>query len=547
MRRVGRQQQHERLQDAARAHRRLRDLVDEGHHRRDRGVEIHRLGVLRHLLDRAVQQAHQRVRRRVVSHREVALLVEEEAPRARQEARYPRDGLRVPGLHRLQRAQEHLVEAQGIGAVLAHHVVRVHHVPARLAHLLGELFQLQLGILRVIRLLVAPDHLAQRHVNGVGQRAGLLHVGTLALQAHLLVGPRPAVGSVVAVGEAEDHPLVHQAHERLGRGNQSGIVEHLVPEARVEQVKHRVLGAAHVEVHRHPVLLLRRIPGRLVVLRIEVAEVVPARAGPLGHGVRLAPGRLAGLRVGCVHPLLDRGQGRLAGAGWLVALHLGQRNRELLLRQRHWGAVLAEDDGERLAPIALTREEPVAQAIVHGPLADALLLQPRGDLALGVRHGQAVDQRRVHQHPVADVGLLADVTALDYLDDRQIVRLRELIVALVVRGHGHDRAVAVLGEHVVGRPDGDARVVDGVHGIGAGEHAGLLAVILHAVLRALARGGLNVRRDFFAPVRRRNLTREGMLRRQHAVGSAEQRVGTRGEDGERLVRVGDAELDLGTG
>ena len=36
---------------------------------------------------------------------------------------------------------------------------------------------------------------------------------------------------------------------------------------------------------------------------------------------------------------------------------------------------------------------------------------------------------------------------------------REVEVALVVRGHGHDRAVAVVGEHVVGGPDRHALAV----------------------------------------------------------------------------------------
>ena len=45
---------------------------------------------------------------------------------------------------------------------------------------------------------------------------------------------------------------------------------------------------------------------------------------------------------------------------------------------------------------------------------------------------------------------------LDDLHDRQAERLRELVVALVVRGHGHDRAVAVAHQHVVRDPDRDA-------------------------------------------------------------------------------------------
>ena len=41
----------------------------------------------------------------------------------------------------------------------------------------------------------------------------------------------------------------------------------------------------------------------------------------------------------------------------------------------------------------------------------------------------------------------------------EAVALRELEVALVVRGHGHDRAGAVLHQHVIGHPDRNSLVV----------------------------------------------------------------------------------------
>ena len=43
-------------------------------------------------------------------------------------------------------------------------------------------------------------------------------------------------------------PWIHQALEGLRRGDVAEIEEHLVPEARVEQVQHGVLGAADVEI-----------------------------------------------------------------------------------------------------------------------------------------------------------------------------------------------------------------------------------------------------------------------------------------------------------
>jgi hypothetical protein len=68
-----------------------------------------------------------------------------------------------------------------------------------------------------------------------------------------------APGVLVAVGQ--DHALVEQLLERLLGEHQAAVVEHLVPEAGVEQVQHRVLDAADVEIDRHPVLLGSGRPG----------------------------------------------------------------------------------------------------------------------------------------------------------------------------------------------------------------------------------------------------------------------------------------------
>ncbi len=58
--------------------------------------------------------------------------------------------------------------------------------------------------------------------------------------------------------------------------------------------------------------------------------------------------------------------------------------------------------------------------------------------------------------------------------DGQLEALRERVVALVVGGHGHDRAGAVLHEHVVGDPDREPVVVDRVRDEAPGGDAGLL-------------------------------------------------------------------------
>ena len=54
--------------------------------------------------------------------------------------------------------------------------------------------------------------------------------------------------ALVGVRGRQDVALVEQPLERLGRRHVAEVEQHLVPEARVQQVQHRVLDAADVEV-----------------------------------------------------------------------------------------------------------------------------------------------------------------------------------------------------------------------------------------------------------------------------------------------------------
>ena len=152
-----------------------------------------------------------------------------------------------------------------------------------------------------------------------------------------------------------------------------------MPEPAVEQVQYGVLGAADVQVHRHPVFLFLGVPGGLVVLGIEIAEVIPARSGPLRHRVGLAP---ICLRV--AHPLLRLAQGGLGLAGRLEILELGQPDGQLRLWNRVRLVVLVENDRKWLAPVPLSREQPVAELVVDRALAEPACFQPFGDDSLGL-------------------------------------------------------------------------------------------------------------------------------------------------------------------
>src|SRR5439155_548828 len=92
---------------------------------------------------------------------------------------------------------------------------------------------------------------------------------------------------------------------------------------------------------------------------------------------------------------------------------------------------------------------------------------------------------------------------------------REREVALIVRGHGHDRARSVSDQDVVGDPDRNLLTVDRVDRERAGGNTGLLPFGRETVdLRLLARA-LGVRLDLRAVLRRRDARDQRMLRREH--------------------------------
>ena len=237
---------------------------------------------------------------------------------------------------------------------------------------------------------------------------------------------------------------------------------------------------------------------------------------------------LAALRARDVDPLLVGRQRRLALGP--VVLDLGQLDRQLILGHGDEPVVLAVDDRDRAAPVALARERPVSEAIADRGRAAALLAQPLDDLPPPLLDGQAGELAGVDQH----AGLL-----VDHRPDRQVVALGELAVALVVRRDGHDRAGSVVHQHVVGDPDRDPLVVDRVDDVVAGEETDLLLRL--ALLDGPRRGFLRVGDHLVVS----QLADDRVLRRQDEERRAEQRVRPGREDGDVQVELLVPEDDLG--
>ena len=212
------------------------------------------------------------------------------------------------------------------------------------------------------------------------------------------------------------------------------------------------------------------------------------------------------------------------------------------------------DHGERLAPVALAAEEPVAQLVLRLGLAHALLHEPVDHLHARLVHGEARDEARGHHHTRRDVrergvarvgdGIRRSrlrrvgVGRRHDLHDWEVEHLREVEVTLIMRGHGHDRARAVGSEHVVGDEDRQLLAVHGVDPEHALElHAGRLLVELRALEVAL-RGGLRLVGLHGVGVcdlpLGEPLRHEAVLGREHHVGGAEERVAAGGVDGDLL-------------
>ena len=170
----------------------------------------------------------------------------------------------------------------------------------------------------------------------------------------------------------EDHALRQEVRERLIEVDEAGVVQDLREEARVQEVQDGVLDAADVLIDRRPVIDLVLGERLLVVVRVRVAQVVPRRADEGVHRVRLARRIGAALRALAVDEALARRQWRQRA---LVKRDiLWQHDRQVFLRHEDFAAVRAVDDRDRRTPVALARDEPVAQAEVDAALAEAFPL-----------------------------------------------------------------------------------------------------------------------------------------------------------------------------
>ena len=169
-------------------------------------------------------------------------------------------------------------------------------------------------------------------------------------------------------------------------------------------------------------------------------------------------------------------QGRLAGRKELDVV--GRHDRQLVLGHGHHAVIGAVDGGDRTAPEALARDEPVAEPVVDLALADALLLEPFDGAGLGGVDVEPVQEVAVDLLALAGVRPAALVVPtrrrLHGAHDREPVELGEGPVPLVLGRHRHDGAGAVAHEDVVGHVDRHRRAGERVQHAAPGEGPALV-------------------------------------------------------------------------
>ena len=232
----------ELLEDSLAAALLLGELIDGDHECRDGSVVGELLDVARHLLDELVERLE------VVGRWSSVSWVLIEVPELLEEAEGSIDTCGVPRLRLLDRAEEHLIKTQRVGAVTLADVVGIDHIVFRLRHLLngGSSDELAVSIADYLHILELGSPLVELfdihfqtidevhvHMYGIA-----FTIFSSDVSADILLGALQTQGKTAA---ALNHTLVDELLERFLTLHYAPVLEELVPETAVDEVTCSVL------------------------------------------------------------------------------------------------------------------------------------------------------------------------------------------------------------------------------------------------------------------------------------------------------------------
>ena len=221
-------------------------------------------------------------------------------------------------------------------------------------------------------------------------------------------------------------------------------------------MKHGVLNAANILIHRQPVVR-RRPVNRLLGPRIGEAGKVPARVHKGVERIRLALGR-AGASGAC-----GEAPGRVAqqGVPRLVESDVvREKDRQILLRNGCGAAGVAVNDRDRTSPVALTRDAPIAQSVNRCALTLTRSFHLGDRRAFALFDRKAVQKLRIEQTARSRVRLISHRETdgirprrQDHRHDFEAIFPSEIKVALIMGRTAEDGARAVVHQDKIGDID----------------------------------------------------------------------------------------------
>lgn len=213
-----------------------------------------------------------------------------------------------------------------------------------------------------------------------------------------------------------------------------------------------------------------------------------------------------------------------------------------------WSALLIIY-GERFAPISLSREDGIAEAIIHLNFTETLLLDILFGASDSLLHLEAIEVKVVtlgidHTALLGVEALFGDIRPLDERYNREVEMASECIVARVMSRHSHDGSGAISGEDIVADPNRYLLAGKRIDGITTSENTGDLLFDLAFTL-SLMFHLLEIGIDLllmFGGGKESDILGFGS---EHHESNTEYGIGARGEDIEHDIGVSDHKLHLG--
>ena len=314
-----------------------------------------------------------------------------------------------------------------------------------------------------------------------------------------------------------------------------------------------MLNAANVLIDGHPAVNLSGIKRFFRVVWIGITHVVPRRARKSIHRVSFAVSRLTAFRTRCFRKAFMRCQSFPRCKVNIFRKH----NGKIFFRNGNQTAIIAINSRNRIAPITLARNKPIAQTELNGFTTATLSFKISNDGIYRWRVLAAYEARvfsRLNQNTFIGISSipinrinLSFLNAIEFREqrvilvqddrnDRQIILTCKFEVALVTARNRHYRTSTVIAHDVVGNPNRNLVAIDRVNHIAARESTMLFTIALRAFNRTYFCGRFYEGVHCLFIFRTLNeLLNQGAFRCKQEKATTKERIGARGKNRNNVV------------